>query len=106
MAAAGTAAGSRFQASSPNCRRMLRSASGRRKGRSPARSTRQRNFSPRADTRAASEAAPSFSTASAGEKRPSSLTICSTRSFPVKEVRWARPVVTSQKAAPADRESA
>ena len=45
-------------------------------------------------------------TASAGEKRPSSLMICSARSFPVKEVRWARPVVMSQKAIPADRASA
>ena len=31
---------------------------------------------------------------------------CSIRSFPVKAVRWARPVVMSQKAIPADRESA
>lgn len=55
MAAAGTAAGRRLQASPPNCLRMFRSASGRRKRRSPAFSTRQRNFSRRADTRAVSE---------------------------------------------------
>ena len=44
-------------------------------------------------------------TAPGGEKRPSSLMVCSTRSLPVKEVRWALPVVMSQKATPAERES-
>ena len=101
MAAAGLVLGRRSNASSPNWRRMFRSASARRKRPSPPFSTRQRNFSVRASVRAFSEAAPSFTTASAGEKRPSSLTTCSTRSGPEKAVRWALPVEMSQKAAPA-----
>ncbi len=80
---------------------MFFSASASRKRPSPPFSTRQRNFSVRVSVRAFSEQAPSFTTASAGEKRPSSLMTCSTRSGPSKAVRWVLPVEMSQKAAPA-----
>ena len=43
----------------------------------------------------------SFTTASAGEKRPSSLISCFTRSGPEKAVAWALPVEMSQKHRPA-----
>ena len=105
MAAAGVPAGRREKASSPNCFRIFRSASFKRKRRWPPFSTRQWNFSFRISVRAVSEKAPSFTMASAGENRPSSLTTCSARSLPVKLVRWALPVVMSQKAAPAERAS-
>ena len=103
MAAAGLVLGRRSNASSPNWRRMFFSASARRKRPSPPFSTRQRSLSARASVSSFSDAAPSLSTASAGEKRPSSLTTCSTRSGPSKAVRWVLPVEMSQKAAPAFR---
>ena len=101
MAAAGLVLGRRSNASSPNWRRMFFSASVREKRSRPPCSTRQENVSRRAATSVGSAAAPSFKTASAGEKRPSSLTTCSTRSGPEKAVRWVLPVEMSQKAAPA-----
>ena len=81
--------------------KMCVSASVRAKRAALPFSTRQANLSARARVRVPSSAAPGLSTASAGEKRPSSLTTCSTRSGPVKAVRCASPVDRSQKAAPA-----
>ena len=93
--------GRRAAASRPYCLTAIRSASSRRKGRSPRFSARQRNFSRSVSTRARSPQAHSLSTASTGLKRPSSFITCSTRSLPEKAVTWVLPVVMSQKHSPA-----
>ena len=85
----------------PYWRSTRPAASSSRKRRSPQFWARHPSFSRSSSTSSLWLKAPSLSTASAGEKRPSSLTARSSRPGPEKAVAWVRPVVTSQKQSPA-----